>query len=477
MATATAMTAAATQAALDLKADADTTLVKNNNLNDVQDKKISRENLNIAQRYWFDVRDYLAVGDGSADDTVPINNAIAACAAAGGGTVYLPHGTYSTSGTIVITNDNIVLKGENRGATKIKPVTGATFDVIATPIPSTAGTAGYIRSFIGVEDLTIDGSSMAGTVAGKGNGIHFYGVRYSHIRNVNITGVLNWGIILDGDITNFSYGLEVHGNRIINGSAGILCTFSEENFIVNNHILQANLNTSAAQPAFDSPDNVGYLVRLKSGYTLLAENVIGSSGTHTSPAVLIENSGPTKIIGNRFDQTRYQAIRTIAGNNIIVANQFGNCSSVGSVEVIRLGATDNVVEDNFFDLTNGAAHYTWCIYEPSAKGNQTIIGNHVLPGTSGTIHMDPASTNNRVQGNVGYNPIGFITAPTVPASGVAYTNNYGTDATVYISGGTVSNISIGGTALGTGAGFFRVPSGMTIAVTYTSVPTWKWCLD
>src|SRR5262249_32268450 len=48
---------------------------------------------------YFNVRSYGAVGDGKALDSPAINKAIEACAAAGGGTVYLPPGTY-LSGSI-----------------------------------------------------------------------------------------------------------------------------------------------------------------------------------------------------------------------------------------------------------------------------------------------------------------------------------------------------------------------------------------
>jgi len=49
----------------------------------------------------FNVRDYGAAGDGKHLETAAINKAVAACAAAGGGTVYLPPGKYLT-GAIVL---------------------------------------------------------------------------------------------------------------------------------------------------------------------------------------------------------------------------------------------------------------------------------------------------------------------------------------------------------------------------------------
>jgi hypothetical protein len=51
---------------------------------------------------WHNVKgDYGAVGDGTTDDTTAINNAITGAAAAGG-TVYFPPGTYRVNGTIEV---------------------------------------------------------------------------------------------------------------------------------------------------------------------------------------------------------------------------------------------------------------------------------------------------------------------------------------------------------------------------------------
>jgi len=47
---------------------------------------------------WYNVRTYGATGDGTTDDTVAINAAIAACGTAGGGTVYFPAGVYLCDG-------------------------------------------------------------------------------------------------------------------------------------------------------------------------------------------------------------------------------------------------------------------------------------------------------------------------------------------------------------------------------------------
>lgn len=89
---------------------------------------------------WFNVKtDYAAVGDGIADDTAAIQSAITAAAAVGG-TVYIPPGTYKVVGTITVgpvtiecaygtiikhkpsdnNTDCLVISGLNAGRTRIK---------------------------------------------------------------------------------------------------------------------------------------------------------------------------------------------------------------------------------------------------------------------------------------------------------------------------------------------------------------------
>ena len=63
----------------------------------------------------FNVKQYGATGDGSTKDTEAIYAALAACAKAGGGTVYFPAGTYLT-GPLRIQDDHITLELSN-GAT------------------------------------------------------------------------------------------------------------------------------------------------------------------------------------------------------------------------------------------------------------------------------------------------------------------------------------------------------------------------
>ncbi len=79
-----------------------------------------------------------------------------------------------------------------------------------------------------------------------------------------------------------------------------------------------------------------------------------------------------------------------------------------------------------------------------------------------------------------FNPAPVVT-PSVPASTVAVKNATGRNVTVYVKAGTLTVISVGGTATGITAAASAnqahcVPLAInqTIAITYTVAPTWVW---
>ena len=100
-----------------------------------------------------------AVGDGVTDDTAAIQNAIYTASGAGGGTVYLPTGTYAikmpaSTGNYVPINlaNNVVLKGDGMDSTQLK-MSG--FD--PTKYGFTYGA--YACSHVGFVDLCLDNTS------------------------------------------------------------------------------------------------------------------------------------------------------------------------------------------------------------------------------------------------------------------------------------------------------------------------------
>lgn len=96
------------------------------------------------------VKCFGAVGDGVADDTTSIQNAIDAVEAAGGGVVYFPNGAYLTSQPLRVRGNSVALHGVGREVAIVK---NASSDVLQ--ISDTSG----VRNFI-LEDLQLE--SLAG---------------------------------------------------------------------------------------------------------------------------------------------------------------------------------------------------------------------------------------------------------------------------------------------------------------------------
>ena len=388
--------------------------------------------------------------------------------------------------TIVVPADNIRIHGHGYG-TILRPMPGFNGDVISTPIPAAQGASGYVRNYLKFQDFAIDCSAMSGTVAGQGNAIHSYGMRYSRIKDVYILSCPNWAVLLDGDNTgsqNFGYDNYVEDCILDLCNGGMYQTNCEANQFRSNQFKWAGAALAAAQPAFGAQDTTSYHLRLGSGYAYVAGNVFGKGGAYTTPAIITFNNGPCRIIGNRFDQVRNQAVTLNAGNHEFIGNQLGSPgSAITGVPGIQLGSSKNRVIGNQFDTTAGGANFTYAVAESGGPFTDNIIAdNELLAGTAGLISTNAASTP-KIHHNGGYNPVGpGVTQPAVPASGTALTNFSGVDCMVYIATlGGLTAVAVGGVALpGAPAvgSAYRVPAGQTITLTWaTTAPTWSWFGD
>lgn len=123
----------------------------------------------------YNVKDYGAIGDGTADDTAAIQAAINAAQLANGGTVFVPAGLYKVTSTLTITSGRVVLQGVTRagdwdlsasglGSTIRWYGTNGGGPVIQVQPVTNGGTisSGAIRN------LTINGSNGAGLIAATG---------------------------------------------------------------------------------------------------------------------------------------------------------------------------------------------------------------------------------------------------------------------------------------------------------------------
>lgn len=118
-------------------------------------------------RQIINVKDYGAVGDGVADDTLAIQRAITNTT----GAVFFPSGTYLTTGMTLTTGKQLI--GENRATSVLK---------LKTALSGTGMINATYADGIVVENLTIDGGSLPGTKNGL---INFFGCNSARIENNN----------------------------------------------------------------------------------------------------------------------------------------------------------------------------------------------------------------------------------------------------------------------------------------------------
>ena len=101
------------------------------------------------------------------------------------------------------------------------------------------------------------------------------------------------------------------------------------------------------------------------------------------------------------------------------------------------------------------------VLQGTATHNLNIIGGRT-DNTNGLFNGNQYYSS-RVSQLRGYNPTGPQTAPTVPASGTSLINPFPFDATVYVSGGTVTAITSGNIATPSGLALTTATTGGTLA--------------
>lgn len=149
------------------------------------------------------------------------------------------------------------------------------------------------------------------------------------------------------------------------------------------------------------------------------------------------------------------------------ANRIGIYSAQAEEKGIKFRVNFCDVEENFIDVLD--EHNSWVgdLYFINQEGGAGKIEN-----AAGAVPKYLKVTNGELSA-------GRVTAPTMPASNVVYTNKtFFRDALVIITGGAVSAIEIDGAAIGFVATNVTVPvpSGKTIKLTYSVEPTWHWVL-
>lgn len=469
----------------------------------------------------FNVKDYGAKGDGSADDTTAIQSTIDAVPS-GGGTVYLPAGTYNIGSGLTIVASNIAVVGAGAGATTIRVASGGE-GLTVFLVGNGTDTCAHAR----ISDLLITSVNQKTSNSGielqkcfktwlerirvekQFRAIQVYNSTETWLQNSDIRNTSENGVVFESTLSS---GYDCYLNNVVadnpditNDGVGFLWLGGENLVIQNCDFLNFVTGFSAAPPTgqqcrfgffsvaeFDtSSDNCIKLTNVNGGDVVALNFTSCWSGTATNYGVLIDGAGSGLLQGARFVNHKsfhngLAGFRLASGLDIHLAN----CDIVGNSQTSANSRSGIEIASG---MTSGSFSIVGCRSTNGYQQGNTqsnginldggtytsglIVDNDLRGNTNNAISLNGAVGTLQIKNNQGYNPVGNITSPDIPTTGSSYTNNTGYDCTVFIVGGTVADIAIGGTSTGLTNGTFRVPANQTIALTYSSAPNWTWLAD
>jgi len=410
---------------------------------------------------WFNVKTYGATGNGSSDDTSAIQAAVTAAISAsvsGGCIVYFPIGIYMIASPITIPG-GIYILGAGMGGTIIRAAASSTMNaMLTTP-------TGQFSYEITVSDIQLDGNSTnSATVT---NGFYGYGLTDSIIQRVRVVQVSGNGIQLDGSPTFLGTA-----NKVVNSFARV-CGIG---------LLTTSGSTDTLIQGCDFGDCTGQAYYIGGSNSSL----VGSIGWGSLTGCSIDASTIlTWIDGCRFDNNELNGLY-IAGKNTQVtgclfeANSHASSGTKAGIEVVSGAGNVLITGTRSIGVTTvGTTQQSYGLLLDAGRVGPATIADCDFTGNGSGGLSYTAVSGDRISNVTGFSPAGPQTPPGVPASTTPLTNPFPFDCTVYLTGGTISNVALGGTSIGStyGYGGVRVAAGQTITLTYSSTPTWAWIGD
>ncbi|UVL01136.1 M10 family metallopeptidase C-terminal domain-containing protein [Pseudomonas sp. B21-048] len=437
----------------------------------------------------FNVQNYGAKGDGITDDTAAIQSAIDAAAAAGGGQVYMPTGTYIVSGGeepsdgCLMLKSNVYLYGDGMGATTVKVADGS--DTKITGIIRSA--YGEETHDFGVSNLTIDGNrdSTTGKIDGWFNGYIPGEAGYDSnvtLDSVEIKDCSGYGFDPHEQTVNMVIKNSVsHGNGLDGFVADFLSNSTFENNIAYdndrhgfNIVTSTHDFTMTNNVAYDNGGN-GIVVQRGSEDIPSPTNITITGGEvygNGAEGVLIKLSSEVIVSDVDIHDNTSAGIRIYGSNHVEIIDNTLNNNSLGSpvpeiiiqsyndtlgVSGMYFNGSDNTIQGN---IIIGSDLSTYGVAERNEDGTDrnAIIGNTISHTSKGAtlVYGDGSYVSDTVPMITVQGTAGNDTLLGSAASEIFY-GGAGNDT---INGGAGGDILVGGAGIdkltgGTGADTFR----------------------
>ena len=437
-------------------------------------------NVQAKLRETSSVKDFGAKGDGTTDDTIAIQKAIAAVSAAGGGTVFFPTGTYKITSELIISSNAVFLTGEGRRASIIAPTAMATDFILFNAVQQ----GGFSNLAI------VPTAAQTGTTS---SAIRTYNSHNIVLDNFWIYGNCQTGVICDGGtdqflttVSNFEIGLcAIYGIQV--GSASY---YAQDTTICNGIVASCYVGINLINCSGVYVSNVDALTCTGEGISTYPatgnkvtacffSEVLADSSTSGHGFAFIDNGGKVTDINltncwsatnylsglicsancngilinsSRFINNQQHGIFLQGGvNYTISSNQIGMNSMQGSALYHGIAVAANVshftITSNFIggplgaigNLTSNLQNYG--VFVSTGTSNYfNILSNDLTGNVGGAISNGGTGTTININNNLG---------STVGASGVSQIVA-GTNVTITPSGGTgVVTINASGSGGGT----------------------------
>jgi pectate lyase-like protein/parallel beta helix pectate lyase-like protein len=298
-----------------------------------------------------------AVGNGVADDTMAINSALMYLNSQGGGTLFIPVGTYKITSVLTM-YPNITILGESQSVTVFAPSTDG-MTVFSLVFPSITSANVYFKNFTIYCGATPNVRGMEITLAEK-----------TEICNVEFAGCLNNFTIDRGRIHTIQNVISQGTPSLKAGTCFIISS------VDNDYVYFVKLSNyqilNIGNGVYGSPAAVYIRRAVGSDFNQITANDLRTGVTDAVPGILVEND----CQGNRFT------------NCMIIAPLYGIVFQQGYGVAVR--PTFQVVSNCDVDqptacgiLINGASWIT-CIGGNVTAGNLPKNISGILVQTNST---------------------------------------------------------------------------------------------
>jgi hypothetical protein len=343
------------------------------NFDILQARLLGLDALTTFSSIYFNVKNYGALGNGSHDDTTNIASAITA-AAATGGVVFFPPGTYIF--TLITLVSNVTLMGQGKlSVLKFKDSTNTNNVITATGI-----------SHAGMRDLTVDYNHANN--ASSTNGMAIGTSSYITIERCTFLNCRGFAISFIGDASSRGNHITVVGNNVlspISSPNDMLLVVSDFGIVARNRVVGTNANIAIVLYESDHLIAYGNEVELASG-----------SG-HTGIGVLSMRYG--NVYGNKVSG---------AGNGIGIGcyTEHDNASPIASERnaiwgnsLYNVGTGIQLLETNYDFVHNNRVELTSKAIEfPSSArpqaGNIVLSDNDIRYNNTTAIDTTGGPTTN-----------------------------------------------------------------------------------